>query len=201
MLKIREIFPSIQGEGPYSGHPAVFVRLAGCNLHCSFCDEHHAEPFTEMTDEEVEACVIQVANESKVPVKLVVVTGGEPFLQNFGLLVKKLMMNRSFQIQVETNGTIYQPQFPYAMTTLVCSPKPGSEVHPEYRTLVGAWKFLVKEGDEAPGQDVPHHRIFIQPLDEQDFDKNQRNMLWAAQMCMENGYRLSLQLHKIVGVP
>ena len=78
MIKINELFKSIQGEGPYTGHPAIFIRLAGCNLDCIFCDTD----FEYRRQASVEAIVEEVKQLSGGKVKLVVITGGEPFLQD-----------------------------------------------------------------------------------------------------------------------
>ena len=73
MRKINEIFYSLQGEGYYTGTPAIFIRFSGCNLKCSFCDTQHEEG-TMMTDDEI------IAEVKKYPAVTVVLTGGEPSL-------------------------------------------------------------------------------------------------------------------------
>ena len=83
MMKVNEIFYSLQGEGYHAGTAAVFVRLSGCNLHCPFCDTQH-ESGTEMTDEEIVEAV------KPYPARLVVITGGEPSLQLTKSLVNAL---------------------------------------------------------------------------------------------------------------
>ena len=73
-MKVNEIFYSLQGEGVFTGAAAIFVRLAGCNLHCDFCDTKH-EDYTIFTEEEIVKAI------SDYPAKHVVITGGEPTLQ------------------------------------------------------------------------------------------------------------------------
>ena len=97
MIKVNEIFYSLQGEGYYVGSPAVFVRLSGCNLRCPFCDTQH-ECGTKMSEEEI------VAEVAKYPARLVVITGGEPSLQLTRSLVNALHNANRF-VAVETNGT------------------------------------------------------------------------------------------------
>ena len=82
-MRINEIFYSLQGEGHFTGTPAIFIRFSGCNLKCSFCDTDHSH-YTEMTEEEIvgEAC--------KYPARHVVITGGEPLLQITASLTDKL---------------------------------------------------------------------------------------------------------------
>ena len=96
-MKVNEIFYSLQGEGYYSGTPAVFVRLSGCNLRCPFCDTQH-ESGTVMSEAEVVEAV------KRYPATHVVVTGGEPSLQLTAGLVDALHAAGRY-VAVETNGT------------------------------------------------------------------------------------------------
>ena len=113
-MRVNEIFYSIQGEGHYTGTPAVFVRLAGCNLNCWFCDtEFHS--FTEMSEDEI------VAEASQYPSRYMVITGGEPTLQLTASLTSKLHAI-GFYIMLETNGTQPLPEG-CAVDWITCSPK------------------------------------------------------------------------------
>ena len=89
LLKVHSIFMTIQGEGPFSGHPAVFIRLAGCNLACPFCDTEYTENAVTMTIPEIRKAV---RNAHTVNKGLVVITGGEPFRQNIVRLCNRLLM-------------------------------------------------------------------------------------------------------------
>ena len=82
-MRINEIFYSLQGEGFFTGTPAVFIRFSGCNLQCDFCDTTH-QSFTDMSEDEI---VQQAANYAG---RHVVITGGEPSLQLTASLVDKL---------------------------------------------------------------------------------------------------------------
>lgn len=106
ILEIQEIFLSIQGEGPFSGTPAVFIRLAGCNLQCPHCD-------TDYTSWRRSISIFEVLKEiGKLSEKgLIVITGGEPFRQTkirdlINLLALKLP---NHYIQIESNGTLEPP--------------------------------------------------------------------------------------------
>ena len=87
MMRINEIFYSLQGEGRHTGTPAVFVRFAGCNLKCSFCDTDHSRS-VEMTEEEI------VEEVRQFPARFVVITGGEPSMQVTASLIEKLHAQR-----------------------------------------------------------------------------------------------------------
>ena len=82
-MRINEIFYSLQGEGKFTGTPAVFIRFSGCNLKCSFCDTNHSH-YDEMGEDAI------VAEVKKFPARHVVITGGEPTLQITSSLIRKL---------------------------------------------------------------------------------------------------------------
>jgi len=104
-LKVSEIFYSVQGEGPNIGVPSVFIRLAGCNLRCRFCDTRYAwDQYVEMTPKEVCKEIL------KSPCRNLVITGGEPMLQQEGICTVLDMLTddkKKFFVEIETNGTIH----------------------------------------------------------------------------------------------
>ncbi len=103
-LRIAEVFPSVQGEGLRQGEPTLFVRLAGCNLRCSFCDTKYARTGGEMrTRDSVVAEVRRIRLD--FPADWVCLTGGEPLLQDISGLVRDLK-KEGLKVQVETNGTV-----------------------------------------------------------------------------------------------
>lgn len=207
-LEVKEIFPTIQGEGPYAGWPAVFVRLGGCNLACSFCDTDFEDaPTIEMSDV-VERVLRLSMHQGRRNADLVVITGGEPLRQPIGPLCEALL-EADYLVQIETNGTLFRP-LPYGVD-IVCSPKVSNH---RYHTLRGdllervtALKFIISDG-QADYRDVPdigqgRRRIpvYVQPMDERDEAKNRANLTRAIRLATEYGYRLSLQLHKIIQMP
>lgn len=209
ILDIQQIFPTMQGEGPFAGVPSVFVRLGGCNLACGFCDTEF-ESFTSMAVSDIVMQVKQLAAANDYPyaTQLVVITGGEPFRQPIGLLCESLLAE-GFAIQVETNGTLYRP-LPDAVH-IVCSPKNpnGGRYAPlrdDVLQRVNALKFIVSahlEGYNSVaevGQKLYGTPVYIQPMDEQDETKNAENIRYAAKLAAQEGYKLSLQSHKIIGV-
>lgn len=157
-LDVHSIFYTIQGEGPFQGHRAVFLRLAGCNLQCPLCDTEYTEGRKSLPVDEI---VNQIGdaiphNVEHFPM-LVVITGGEPFRQHLTELVRKLLVV-GYYVQIETNGTLpvseglatvaaaynagfatREPQGVY----IICSPKTGKVSH-SVKQLAFAWKYVLK---------------------------------------------------------
>jgi 7-carboxy-7-deazaguanine synthase len=100
-MKISEIFTSIQGETSFVGLPFTFVRLTGCNLRCSFCDTQYA--YEEGREYALDAVVAEV-NKRAVP--RVVITGGEPLLQDETCILCSRLLDAGFTVLLETNGSI-----------------------------------------------------------------------------------------------
>ncbi len=101
MLKINEIFKSIQGESTYAGLPCTFIRLSGCNLRCSYCDTNYAYYHgREIPDEEI------ISKIEEFGVKLVEFTGGEPLLQEETPRLLKTLLDKDYSVLIETNGSI-----------------------------------------------------------------------------------------------
>ena len=101
MLKVNEIFKSIQGESSHAGFPCTFVRLTGCNLRCSYCDTRYAY------DEGVELAIEDIMEKvSGHACTLVEITGGEPLLQEDTLPLISNLIDKGFRVLLETNGTL-----------------------------------------------------------------------------------------------
>ena len=203
VLEVQEIFLTLQGEGPYVGHPAVFVRLGGCNLACNFCDTEF-ETFSVMKLTDILGEVHRLAERKSI---LVVLTGGEPFRQPIGPLCEALL-KAGYNVQIETNGTLYR-EIPDAVE-IICSPKPGNKGYAALRgdllEHLRALKFLISTSNmlysSVPeigqkGRDIP---VYIQPMDEQDEAKNLANRNLAVALALKHRYLLSLQTHKILGI-
>jgi len=103
-MRIIEIFKSIQGEGVRQGLPCVFVRFAGCNLNCRWCDTPHARDMRsgeEMTKQEI------ISQVEALGCRYMCITGGEPMLQAAGVIdLSKAFHEKGFTIDIETNGSI-----------------------------------------------------------------------------------------------
>ena len=192
-MKVNEIFYSLQGEGYYSGTPAVFVRLSGCNLSCPFCDTQH-ESGREMREEEI------VAEVTKYPSRHVVVTGGEPSLQLTASLVDKLHAAGKY-VAVETNGT---HPLPPNVDWVTLSPKDA---------FVDGAEVVLSRADEIKVVfDGIHYPLpttcyplstftFLQPCDTGDAVRNAEIVQATIEYIKSHPeWRLSLQTHKIIGI-
>jgi len=205
---IKETFYSIQGEGFHSGRPAVFLRFAGCNLWsgresdrasavCSFCDTEFVGTdgpgggkFSDAED--LAAHVVHVWQGSGSP--FVVCTGGEPLLQMDAPLIDALH-NAGCEIAIETNGTLEPPD---GIDWICVSPKADAE-------------FVLRRGDELklvypqagsdPGafEDLSFGHFYLQPMDGARKEENTRSVI---QYCLDHPrWKVSLQLHKLLGMP
>lgn len=186
-MKINEIFYSLQGEGHYTGTPTVFVRMAGCNLRCSFCDTDF-EAFMEMTEEEI------VAEASRYPARHVVITGGEPTLQLTASLSERFH-KAGFFIQIETNGTRLLPEG-CRIDWVTCSPKEGGAVRIAH---IDELK-VVNTGQDIHAYDSIEAKEYrLQPCDVQDDTRNAEILKQTIDFILDNPkWKLSLQTHKIL---
>jgi 7-carboxy-7-deazaguanine synthase len=100
MLKINEVFYSIQGESSWVGHPTVFVRTTGCNLRCTYCDTKYS--YYEGESQESKTLVKEIA---KHKTRFVCITGGEPLLQKEIFLFMDLLVSQNYQVSLETSGS------------------------------------------------------------------------------------------------
>lgn len=193
-MRVNEIFYSLQGEGFHTGRAAVFVRLSGCNLACPFCDTDH-QPFTEMSEEQVAQAV------AAFPATWVVVTGGEPALQLTPTLVS-LLHQAGKEVAVETNGTLPLPDTVDWVTVSPKSDFVGRAGTPvlmranEVKTVFGEQPLA---GDPACGITADHY--FLQPCDTGDARRNQDITARCIEYIKQHPqWRLSLQMHKMVGI-
>lgn len=194
ILEINKIFDTFQGEGIYSGFPATFIRLAKCNLQCSFCDTEF-EKYQELKIDNI---------VSKIHHKLVIITGGEPLRQNITPLCQKLIA-KNHLVQIESNGTLFL-DLPKEVK-ICCSPKISNSKYHQIRLdllqKITFFKILIskfQDGyDKIPdlGQEKYNIPVYLQPIDEYNSQKNQENKKLTLQLASQNNCRLSLQTHKI----
>lgn len=207
---VKEIFYTLQGEGANAGTPAVFLRFAGCNLWsgreedrataiCRFCDTDFVGTDGpgggRFADADALADAVLAAWPQGVEAnRFVVCTGGEPLLQIDDPLLDALHARR-FRVAIETNGTLPVPR---GVDWICVSPKAGAPL-------------VVERGDELklvfpqPGAEPERYealgfpRFFLQPM---DGEERVRNTALTVAYCREHPrWRLSLQTHKLIGIP
>ncbi len=122
MLKISEIFYSIQGESTFAGLPCIFIRLAGCNLRCNYCDTKYSY---ETNFEKTSEGIIEEIKKY-TPIKLVEITGGEPLLQDEVYEICDGLNEEGYKILLETNGSISLKKIPPFVIKIVDVKTPGS---------------------------------------------------------------------------
>ena len=191
-MRVNETFLSLQGEGHFTGTPAFFLRFAGCNLKCPFCDTNH-QSYKEMSEEEI----VEEASSHKP--RHIVITGGEPALQLTQSLVDKLH-EAGFFIQVETNGTLPLPE---GIDWVTCSPK-SSPIREDLK--VDELKVLFMGNGTDPEASLLGGRLeggllFLQPLDTGDEEQNRIILRDTIAYILEHPkWSLSLQTHKLLGI-
>lgn len=207
-------FFTIQGEGPFAGDAAVFLRLHGCPLRCFFCDTQFSSP----TDPRLEINKIADMVEAAAPgwVRLLVITGGEPVRQNLAPFIG-LMLRDGWNVQVETAGILWQPCL--LDTVIVCSPK-TPEIHPQILEHAHAFKYVVQQGHTDPDDGLPVTNtqvengkprrlarprsgapVYLSPMDVCDHDRNKLNLQEVARLAKQYPYRAGVQLHKLMELP
>jgi len=207
---VKEIYYTLQGEGAHAGRAAVFCRFAGCNLWtgreadrasaiCTFCDTEFVGTDGPgggkfATAQELAAAVDAAWPEGAGGTPYVVCTGGEPLLQLDGAAVEALH-EAGFEVAVETNGT----QAPPAGLDWTCvSPKAGA---PLVLSRADELKLVYPQAGAEPERflDFDARHRFLQPM---DGPRLQANTAAAAAYCLAHpGWRLSLQVHKLIGLP
>ncbi len=203
ILKITEIFPSIQGEGLRQGYPTLFVRFSGCNLKCPFCDTQYAwEEGNAYSTRQVIEEIIKLKH--RFPAQWVCLTGGEPLLQGVAELVKELK-KEGFNIQVETNATLFQ-DIPVDWYSI--SPKPANYFfHPEYKKKAKEVKVILTkdinfESIRRLREEFPEKTpLLLQPQSNRKWsmDLGMKILRQALRAGLKN-IKLSIQLHKIYGL-
>lgn len=209
---IKEIFYTLQGEGANTGRPAVFCRFTGCNLWsgheddrasavCRFCDTDFVGTNGEGGGRFASAVEVARVVREKWPAPpstlvspLVVCTGGEPLLQLDEELVAEFHQ-AGFEVAVETNGTRHAPP---GLDWICVSPKAGAEL---VLRAGHELKLIFPQAGAEPElyENLDFRHFFLQPM---DGAARERNTQLAVQYCLEHPqWRLSLQTHKLLGIP
>jgi len=210
MYSVKEIFYTLQGEGINAGRPAVFCRFSGCNLWtgreqdratavCRFCDTDFIGTNGPGGGKFKNAEILAQAIDKRWPQantdqKFTVLTGGEPMLQVDTALIDALHAH-GFEIALETNGTLNVPS---SIDWICVSPKAGSELV----QISGSELKLVYPQEGSDPEHFCHlafKNFMLQPMDN---EHQAANIKAATQYCLEHPqWRLSLQTHKIIGIP
>jgi 7-carboxy-7-deazaguanine synthase len=207
-LRVAEVFHSIQGEGITAGGPAVFVRLQGCSVGCTWCDTRYSWDPAAGREVDLDALVAE-ALEPGCP--RVVVTGGEPLeAPLFATLVESLAA-RGLAVEVETSGAIEPPpglgsvQWNVSVKLASSCVPEGRRINPAairaFLALNAWWKFVVVDETDvgevlrlADRFDLPRERILLQPQAIRRQELTERSA-WVAEVCKRHGFRFSPRLH------
>lgn len=213
-LRVHSVFLTIQGEGPFCGERALFVRLFGCNLRCPGCDTE----YTRKDQLVASGYLVTKAQELNLERgHLIVITGGEPLRQNIVPAVIRAL-HAGYRVQVETNGVLCPEGMPWTHPrfSVVCSPK-TARIHSEIMEHARAFKYVVRANEIDPADGLPTralmHRAapcvarprkgaltFVQPMDEIDTVANSFNLSAAISSTIKFGHRLQIQVHKIINL-
>ena len=213
--RVKELFPTLQGEGAHTGRAAVFCRFAGCNLWsgreehrstavCRFCDTDFVGTdgpgggvFASADDLAVAVSACWAEHFGDGGAAYVVCTGGEPLLQLDDELVDALHA-RGVTVAIETNGTL---PVPVGVDWVCVSPKAGADV---VLTEADEVKVVVPQTDGDPDRwdAVEAAHRFVQPMDDADPERARANAAWAVAYCRAHPrWRLSVQTHKYLDIP
>ncbi len=190
MLQINEMFYSLQGEGTHSGTPAVFIRLAGCNLSCDFCDtDYSLKKFSSIEQ------VLQEVRQLGGDCPMVILTGGEPLAQSETLALITALQHDSRRVHIESNGTIATELPPEVWLTV----SPKERLNDAMAARANEAKLIVDarvplEWIERFGERTT---LFLQP----EGNKPENIKLAVEAIKADPGrLRLSLQTHKVIGI-
>lgn len=205
-MQICEIFYSLQGESTYAGLPCIFIRLAGCNLRCDYCDT------PQSLAEGHEYTLDQILEEIQVyPAKLVEITGGEPLIQPDCIELTERLEQAGFTILMETNGSCSVQPVPNSVHLIIDVKLPGSGAGGSFlvdnlQWLKAGWdefKFVVSDRydfdyalDFIKEQKLDEHILLFSPVS----DRLDPSLL--AKWILQSGLplRLNLQLHKLLNL-
>ena len=204
MLKVNEIFYSIQGESTYAGFPFVFIRLTGCPLRCSWCDTQYA--YDEGENKSIDEIIKSI---EKFPTKYVEITGGEPLIQKNTPLLVHALLNRGYEVFIETSGACDINLVPNTVHRIMDIKCPSSAMtdkmewqnlqklsrNDEVKFVIASeedFNFAVKIINE--NKQLLNYPLLISPV------WGRVEIQTLADWILESGlpFRLQLQLHKII---
>ena len=191
-LRVNEIFYSLQGEGGRQGEASIFIRLSGCNLNCNFCDTEFE------TGENMNTGQI-ISSIKKYPCHWIVWTGGEPTLQlNDEIL--SFFKREGYLQAIESNGS---QKLSELLDYTVVSPKGNPEYVKKINFEVDEIRLPVQKDDQIPSIDsLPDAKYyFLSPIFDTNEKKTQANIAFCVNYIKQHPeWRLSLQIHKLIGI-
>lgn len=194
MIRINEIFESIQGEGKYAGHPALFIRTSGCNLSCNFCDTKY-----HVNGEDISTKDLVTRIKASKP-KIVVWTGGEPLLQFKDGIEDVIAETRDKFHQLETNGELLQYAHFAHFGYICCSPKSSNTtatVWDKFNMMSNFDIKLVIDHEGFNSELIPFATMLM-PLTtfDPETDKLNQKYTWAASITYNK--KFCLRQHQVV---
>ncbi|MDR2040817.1 MAG: 7-carboxy-7-deazaguanine synthase QueE [Tannerella sp.] len=191
-LNVKEIFYSLQGEGGRQGEASIFIRLSGCNLRCDFCDTDDSGGTVMETGE-------ALAHIRAFPCQWIVWTGGEPTLQLTDEILA-LFKRAGYRQAIESNG--HKPLSPLLDYTVV-SPKGTTDYAKRVNPRVSEIRLPVRKGDLLPALSaLPEARhYFLSPVFAAEAAVTRANINYCVEQIKRRPeWRLSLQIHKLIGI-
>ncbi|MCS7083694.1 MAG: 7-carboxy-7-deazaguanine synthase QueE [Aquificaceae bacterium] len=202
-LSVSEVYQSFQGEGLLSGTPSLFIRLQGCNIRCSWCDQKSSLEFKSKDLKTIDELLDMASG-----LKHIVITGGEPMAHSGLPALVRTLLKKGHTVQIETNGTLWQDGLESLSNLFItCSPKPvvNWTVHPKVLDSLFELKFVVDKEltlDVLLREDFRPHLDFKTTLQPEGNKEEFFQKAWEiAKKLSEIGYsvRVLPQLHKILG--
>ena len=220
MYKVNEVFETIQGEGSFTGIAAIFVRLQGCPVGCSWCDTKHtwninpdlSQPLDDIVRKAGETehwadvtadDLLALFKREGYQARHVVITGGEPCMYDLNPLCN-VLHQQGFTTQIETSGTfdIKAPQTTWVTVSPKVNMAGGFKVLQsaldranEIKHPVAMTKHVDELLDLLQHTDVSNKLVYLQPISQQ-----RRATELAIEMCKKHNWRLSVQVHKYLGI-
>lgn len=216
MLFYEEVFSSIQGESSSSGIPTIFIRLYGCNVRCSYCDQPQERNVKKKISLDRLIHTIRTSNEFR-GIRYVCITGGEPLLQEYCLPLVYELTGMGYHVSIETNGTIpiepayYKRSFRYVMD--VKGPSSGVMKYNIYDNLIHLQsqdevKFVIKDRNDYEfmktilKQYTTRAQILVSPMFDNYTGKPYNTSKHLPEWILKDklNVRIQIQLHKCLGV-
>lgn len=214
-LSVNEIFPSFQGEGIHTGLATTFVRLAGCNLKCQWCDTKYA---LKLSDGEMMSIDDILRKVKDIGLDLICLTGGEPLFQKDAFVLVRTLIEEGFQIDIETNGSMDIGPFSHLGKNVTISMDVKTPSSGESSSFLKGnlkklrkddqLKFIIGSDDDLMfsvdliEKELPGCNIIITPVDNEGGERiAERLMDFVIEKDLPENIRLMIQTHKVIWHP